>query len=65
MAKVSPIQFFKEVRSETQKVTWPTRREVMITTIMVFVMVILAGVFFSVSDQVVRYVVTLILGIGS
>jgi preprotein translocase subunit SecE len=65
MAKVSPIQFLKEVRSETQKVTWPTRREVMITTIMVFVMVALAGIFFSISDQVVRYVVTLILGIGS
>ena len=65
MAKVSPIQFLKEVRSETQKVTWPTRREVMITTIMVFVMVGLAGIYFSVSDQVIRYVVTLILGIGS
>ena len=65
MAKVSPVQFLKEVRSETQKVTWPTRREVMITTIMVFVMVIFAGIFFSVSDQVIRYLVTLILGIGS
>jgi preprotein translocase subunit SecE len=65
MAKVSPFKFFQEVRSETQKVTWPTRREVMITTIMVFVMVILAGIFFSVSDQVIRYLVTLVLGIGS
>ena len=62
---VSPSKFFQEVRSETQKVTWPTRREVMITTIMVFVMVILAGIFFSVSDQVIRYLVTLVLGIGS
>ena len=65
MAKVSPVKFFQEVRSETQKVTWPTRREVMITTIMVFVMVILAGIFFSVSDQIIRFVVTLVLGIGS
>jgi preprotein translocase subunit SecE len=65
MAKVSPFKFFQEVRSETQKVTWPTRREVMITTIMVFVMVILAGIFFSVSDQIIRYLVTLVLGIGS
>ena len=64
MAKVSPVKFFQEVRSETQKVTWPTRREVMITTIMVFVMVILAGIFFSVSDQIIRYLVTLVLGIG-
>ena len=65
MAKVSPVQFLKEVRSETQKVTWPTRREVMITTIMVFVMVGLAGIFFSVSDQIIRYLVTLVLGIGT
>jgi preprotein translocase subunit SecE len=65
MAKVSPFKFLQEVRSETQKVTWPTRREVMITTIMVFVMVGLAGIFFSVSDQIIRYIVTLVLGIGS
>jgi preprotein translocase subunit SecE len=65
MAKVGPLQFFKEVRSETQKVTWPTRREVTITTIMVFVMVGLAGIFFSVADQVIRTAVTLVLGIGS
>ncbi len=62
---VSPTKFFQEVRSETQKVTWPTRREVMITTIMVFVMVGLAGLYFSVTDQIIRYLVTLILGIGS
>jgi preprotein translocase subunit SecE len=65
MAKVSPLKFLQEVRSETQKVTWPTRKEVMITTIMVFVMVGLAGIFFSVSDQIIRFVVTLVLGIGS
>ena len=63
MAKVSPIQFFKEVRSETQKVTWPTRRETMITTLMVFIMSGLAAIFFFVSDQVIRYLVTLVLGI--
>ena len=65
MAKTSPIQFLKEVRSETQKVTWPTRREVMITTIMVFVMVGLAGVFFAAADQIIRVLVALVLGIGS
>jgi preprotein translocase subunit SecE len=65
MAMVSPLKFLQEVRSETQKVTWPTRKEVMITTIMVFVMVGLAGIFFSVSDQIIRFVVTLVLGIGS
>ena len=63
MAKVSPFKFFQEVRSETQKVTWPTRRETMITTLMVFIMSGLAAIFFFVSDQVIRYLVTLVLGI--
>ena len=63
MAKVSPFQFLKEVRAETQKVTWPTRRETMITTIMVFVMVALAGIFFFAADQLIRYFVTVVLGV--
>jgi preprotein translocase subunit SecE len=63
MAKVSPFKFLQEVRSETEKVTWPTRRETMITTLMVFIMVGLAGVYFFVTDQVIRYIVTLVLGV--
>ena len=63
MAKVSPFKFFQEVRTETQKVTWPTRRETMVTTIMVFVMATIAGIFFFVADQIIRYLVTLVLGI--
>ncbi len=63
MAKVSPFKFLQEVRAETQKVTWPTRRETMITTIMVFVMVGLAGIFFFAADQLIRYAVTLVLGV--
>jgi preprotein translocase subunit SecE len=65
MAKVSPFKFMQEVRAETQKVTWPTRRETAITTAMVFVMAALASVFFLLADQLIRFVVTLILGIGS
>ena len=65
MAKTSPFKFMQEVRTETQKVTWPTRRETGVTTAMVFVMVALASVFFLIADQIVRYVVTFILGIGS
>ena len=64
MAKTSPFKFLQEVRAETQKVTWPTRRETLITTAMVFVMVALASVFFFLSDQLIRYVVSLVLGIG-
>ena len=60
---ISPFKFLQEVRSETAKVTWPTRRETTITTIMVFVMVALASIFFFAADQIIRYLITLILGI--
>lgn len=59
----SPLKFLQEVRSEGSKVTWPTRREVTITTIMVFVMVALASIFFFAADMIIRYLVTLVLGI--
>jgi preprotein translocase subunit SecE len=59
----SPFKFLQEVRSETAKVTWPTRRETTITTIMVFVMVALASVFFFAADQIIRFLVTFLLGI--
>ncbi len=61
----SPFKFLQEVRNETDKVTWPSRRETLITTAMVFVMVAIAAVFFLVADQIVRMLVTLVLGIGS
>ena len=64
MAKISPFKFLQEVRAEAQKVTWPTRRETAITTAMVFVMVAVASVFFLVADQIMRMVVTLVLGIS-
>ena len=64
MAKVSPFKFLQEVRSETEKVTWPTRRETAITTMMVFVMSAAAAIFFLLADQVIRFGVTLVLGIG-
>ncbi|MBI5127918.1 MAG: preprotein translocase subunit SecE [Rhodopseudomonas palustris] len=59
----SPFKFLQEVRSETAKVTWPSRREVTITTIMVFVMVALASIFFFAADQVIRILITLVLGV--
>ena len=60
----SPFKFLQEVREETRKVTWPSRKETMITTAMVFVMVVLASAFFLVVDQVLRWVVSLVLGLG-
>ena len=65
MAKVSPFKFAQEVRSETNKVTWPSRRETAITTAMVFVMVAIASVFFLVADQIIRIFITFVLGLGS
>jgi preprotein translocase subunit SecE len=62
MAKFSPFKFFQEVRAEAEKVTWPTRRETFITTIMVFIMVALAAVLFLVADQIIRITITFILG---
>ena len=64
MPKVSPFKFLQEVRTEASKVTWPTRRETAITTAMVFVMVAVASIFFLLADQVMRMLVTLVLGIG-
>jgi preprotein translocase subunit SecE len=65
MAKTSPAKFAQEVRSEMAKVTWPNRRETLITTIMVFVFAVLAAIFFMVADWFIRAGVTFILGIGS
>ena len=64
MAKISPFKFLQEVRAEADKVTWPTRRETFITTAMVFVMVAVASIFFTVADQLIRMLITFILGIG-
>jgi preprotein translocase subunit SecE len=59
----NPFKFLQEVRAEASKVTWPTRRETMITTVMVFIMVAVSSIFFLAADQVIRIVVTFILGI--
>jgi preprotein translocase subunit SecE len=65
MAKTTPLQFFQQVRQEVAKVTWPTRKETGISTLMVFVMVIVAAIFFFVVDQVLSLVVRWIMGLGS
>lgn len=64
MAKPNPAQFVQEVRQEVAKVTWPTRKETMISTAMVFVMVILAAMFFFFVDQILAFGVKLIFGLG-
>ncbi|MGB3867243.1 MAG: preprotein translocase subunit SecE [Xanthobacteraceae bacterium] len=59
----SPFKFLQEVRTETSKVTWPTRRETVVTTIMVFVVVAFASLFFFVADMIIRFAITTLLGI--
>jgi len=65
MAKIDPFKFLQEVRAEAQKVTWPTRKETTVTTMMVFVMVFVAAIFFLLADQAMRLAVSFILGINS
>lgn len=64
MAKSNLVSFLQGVRSEAAKVTWPTRKETLITTGLVFVMVIVASVFFLLSDMVIHWLVGLVLGFG-
>ena len=64
-SKISnPFTFLQQVRAEGAKVTWPSRRETTISTIMVLIFALLAMLFFFVADQAIAYAVELILGIG-
>lgn len=64
MAKTNPFEFIQQVRAETAKVTWPTRNETIVTTIMVVIMAIVASIFFLLADQVLSWGVSLLLGLG-
>jgi preprotein translocase subunit SecE len=64
MARTNPITFLQQVRQEVSKVTWPGRQEVLISTIMVLVLVILASLFFMLADTVIAWLVSLMLSIG-
>ena len=61
---VDPAKFVREVRNEVAKVTWPSRRETLVTTALVLAMVALAALFFFVVDQVVGIGVRGLFGIG-
>jgi preprotein translocase subunit SecE len=64
MAKTNPMEFVQQVRREVAKVTWPTRKETTISTVMVFIFVFLAAAFFFLVDQILAVLVRLVLGIG-
>ncbi len=63
MARSNPIQFVQQVRAETAKIVWPTRREVLLTTGMVFVMATLTAIFFALVDLGIRSGLQAVLGI--
>jgi preprotein translocase subunit SecE len=64
MARTNPFQFMQQVRAEAAKVVWPSRRETLITTVMVFVMAVLAAIFFFFVDQLLGFGIDLVLGLG-
>jgi preprotein translocase subunit SecE len=55
MATINPVQFIQQVRAEVSKVVWPTRREVLLTTVMVFIMAALTAAFFAMVDLLIRF----------
>ncbi len=61
MAIAHPVKFIQEVRAEVSKVVWPTRREVLMTTVMVFIMAALTAIFFSLVDLLIRTGLTSVL----
>lgn len=65
MAKTNPVEFAREVRQEANKVTWPTRKEVGVTTLMVFIFMIVSAIFFFVADSIIRWGVQTLLSLGA
>ena len=64
MAKVSPLQFFRQVKQEVKKVTWPTKKEVLQTSLMVVVLVSIAATFFFFVDQILGWIVKTVFSLG-
>ena len=62
MALTNPVQFIQQTRAEISKVIWPTRREVVLTTVMVFIMATLTAIFFALVDLLIRTGLSGILG---
>ena len=62
--KTGPIEFIQQVRNEVSKVTWPSRNETMITTLIVVVFSFFASIFFFLGDQVMSFGIQLVLGLG-
>lgn len=65
MARTNPLQFIQQVRAETAKIVWPTRRETMLTTVMVMIMASIFAVFFFTVDVLIRFGLEAVLRIAS
>ena len=63
MASMNPVKFLQEVRQEVGKVSWPSRQETLISTIMVLAMVTIASLFFLAADQIIAFIVQWVLKI--
>ena len=63
-AMANPFEFIQQVRAEASKVTWPTRRETLITTGLVILMVLVASIFFVSIDQAIRLLVSFVMSLG-
>lgn len=64
MSKTGPIEYFRQVRAEVKKITWPSRHETTVSTIAVFIMVFIASLFLYFADQLIAWLVGLVLSIG-
>ena len=63
--RTSPMQFINQVRAEARKITWPSRKETWITSVMVFIMVLIASIFFWIVDTGLGFLFRWIIGLGS
>ncbi len=62
--RISPVQFIRQARQEWSKVTWPSRRETLMSSVTVFIMVVIVALFFFFVDMILRNVIGLLLGLG-
>ncbi len=65
MPKTGPAEYVRQVKSETKKVTWPSRQETLVSMIAVFIMVFISAVFLYFTDQIIAFAIRLIMGFGA
>jgi preprotein translocase subunit SecE len=63
MAKISPTEYINQVKAESKKITWPSKKETKSSTVAVFIMVLIASCFLFLADQVMSFFVKLVLGL--